>query len=236
MGVKPTKGMYHYWQSNVIMPMYNKTSMNRKCWNKGLTKKTDKRVAISHNTECMCFLCQNSRGEDFQKGRRNWQKNHYKEMVDFGKRSQQAQKQRPNYKSLQLEKAKKGGKRCHILYPNLMLKSHKKMRENSPYKWQHVGFMSEDEMKCAKFLLSKPIEGVNCHIEIENRIIDFFPQDDDLMYQGSFVEYHKLQPYWKTYQEIQTLEEYRKERRKIIEGSNFKGTPLIVIQKLSELK
>lgn len=89
--------------------------------------------------------------------------------------------------------------------------------------WEGVPFYSKEEMECAKILLDNPIRGKNCHIRIQYKEIDFFPQKEDNLYQGCFVEYHPWDKKHKTY------EEYYIEREKIIEDSKYSGIPLILI-------
>ena len=89
--------------------------------------------------------------------------------------------------------------------------------------WNDVPFYSLEEMKCAKILLSEPKMGKNCHIRIQRKEIDFFPQKKDKLYQGCFVEYHPWDKKHKTY------EEYYIERERIIKDSKYSGTPLILI-------
>jgi hypothetical protein len=102
--------------------------------------------------------------------------------------------------------------------------------ENSPYIWEGVGFLSKQEMECAKILLTKPIKGVNCHIQIGSKTIDFFPQLEDKIFIGCFVEYHP------GFNEKRTPEEYYEERQMIIEHSEYFGIPLILVTSLYELE
>lgn len=102
------------------------------------------------------------------------------------------------------------------------LKSSEINRKNRPYIWNLVSFFSEEEMKCAKLILSEPKEGINCHVKVGSKIIDFFPQSYDRMYQGCFVEYHP-------WDRKRTFEEYKKERQIVIDNSNYKGTKLILL-------
>ena len=143
---------------------------------------------------------------------------------------------------------KKGGKRVHELYPNLSkenglktqrlypnlarengLKATEINRENSPYLWEGIGFLSKEEMKVAQIILNKPIVGINCHIKVNGSIVDFCPQEEDKMFQGKFVEYHpwdrKLTP-----------EEYYNKRRKLLDENGFKDKELIVIDNQKFIK
>jgi len=95
------------------------------------------------------------------------------------------------------------------------------------HNWMGVGFLSEGEMKCAKKLLTKPIYGVNCHISIGNKTIDFFPQSTDKRYIGCFVEYHP-------WDYNLTAEEYKEKRKEVIRNSKYKGVPLVIIKSIKE--
>lgn len=108
-------------------------------------------------------------------------------------------------------------------------KAFKTIVAGQPYVWQNVHFMSNLEMECAKLILTKPIDGVNCNVNVSGKIIDFYPQEDDLMFQGKFVEYHP-------WDRRQTLEEYEEKRKQVIENSEYKGTELIVITNLEVIK
>ena len=146
-----------------------------------------------------------------------------------------------------------GGKRTQELHPNLMSKISKKYHREHPdfakrigkiggpkggqksvesrinkstFIWKGVHFMSQTEMECAKKILSKPIVGVNCHIKIGFKTIDFFPQQDDKMFQGKFVECHLCKWKWKP------VEEYKKDREEIIANSKYKETELVVLTKI----
>ena len=106
-------------------------------------------------------------------------------------------------------------------------------RKNKPYYWQGVPFMSKSERECGKIILSKPLEGINCHVKVNGHIIDFFPQADDIMFQGKFVEYHPMVKLWDG---NTTLEEYYNIRKQIIDGSEYKDKELIVIDNLNNIK
>lgn len=127
-----------------------------------------------------------------------------------------------------------GGNRTKELHPNqfkeMGKKSYESIYKNSPYIWKGVNFMSNEEMECAKILLDKPIDGVNCNIRIGSKTIDFFPQSYDKMFKGSFVEYH---PY--DFDGL-TNEEYIKKREEVIKNSNYKGKELVVIDNQNFIK
>ena len=111
-----------------------------------------------------------------------------------------------------------GGKKAGV-------KSEKSRRENSPYIWEGVNFLSKMEMIVAKNILTKPIVGVNCHINVNGKIIDFFPQEDDKMFKGKFVEFHP-------WDRKLTQEEYKLKREEIIKNSQYKNKELMVVTKL----
>jgi hypothetical protein len=113
------------------------------------------------------------------------------------------------------------------------LMSIESQRKNKPYYWQGVPFMSGSERECAKLLLTKPIDGINCNVKINGHLIDFYPQDDDKMFQGKLVEFHPLCGLWDG---DLTYEEYYKNRRKIIDNSDHKDIELIVVKNLEEIK
>jgi len=158
----------------------------------------------------------------------------------------------------------KGGKRVHELHPELRYNANKHLKDwmkkdrarfidccrkagkiggcNSmmdrlskmPFCWEGVNFMSNPELNCAKMLLNKPIKGINCHISIGSKIIDFFPQVDDKAFQGCFVEYHQFKKYSNLDRKGLSIETYKQQREEIIENSKYKGTPLIVITDLKQ--
>jgi hypothetical protein len=118
----------------------------------------------------------------------------------------------------------------HVLYSQAALKRLEKVRRQSPFSWNGVGFLSKEERKCAKLLLSKPQENINCHVKIGRKIIDFFPQQDDILFRGCFVEFHPWN--W----DGLTTEQYYEQRKNIIDDSEYKGTKLIVITDLNKVK
>lgn len=137
-------------------------------------------------------------------------------------------------KSFCSKAGKIGGKRTRELHPNIFrengINSIEKIREKSPYIWEGVGFLSNEERKCAKIILTKPIVGVNCHIKLKGGIIDFHPQENDKMFQEKFVEYHPT-----NFSKEKTLEEYFEKRRKILNENGFSDKELVLIKSLSEL-
>jgi len=128
------------------------------------------------------------------------------------------------------EKVKKEDPKAYKeMYKNAGKNTIKSLLANSPYVWNGVPFLSNLERECAKLLLKEPIDGVNCNIKIGRKSIDFFPQSDDLMFQGKFVEFH---PYCRR----TTHEEYYQKRKDAIENSEYKGIELVVIKNLEEIK
>lgn len=97
--------------------------------------------------------------------------------------------------------------------------------ENMPYLWNGIKFLSDKEMQVAKIILDKPVKGANCHIRINNKIVDFYLEDKNL-----FVEYHP----W----DMNGLseEQYYNQRRQIIDNSCYNNVDLIVITSLEEAK
>jgi len=125
---------------------------------------------------------------------------------------------------------KENPKKYHMIYSKAAQKRLEKIRKDSPFKWKNVGFLSKMERECAKLLLSSPKEGINCHVKVGRKIIDFFPTDNDLFFQNSFVEFHPWD--W----EGLTTQQYYENRKKVIDSSSYKGTQLIVIDDLKQLK
>lgn len=128
------------------------------------------------------------------------------------------------------EKKKENPELSHMKSVQSGINSAESRRKNSPYLWDGVSFLSNEECKCAKLLLSKPIDGVNCNIKIGKKIIDFYPQQNDKLFQGKFVEFHPWD--WNGL----TENEYYKQRKKVIDNSEFKNKELIVITNLNSLK
>lgn len=106
------------------------------------------------------------------------------------------------------------------------------LRKNSKHVWEGVNFRSKQEMECAKIILTKPILGVNCNISIGSKWIDFYPQKDDKMFQGYFVEYH---PILNFFYPNETSESYFNSRRKVLDENGYKDVKLILIKNLKEL-
>jgi hypothetical protein len=107
------------------------------------------------------------------------------------------------------------------------------LRNHSKHSWNGVKFRSKSEMECAKKILNRPIEGINCNIPIQNYHIDFFPQKSDKMFIGCFVEYHPINNY---FYPSETKKSYYNSRRKILDKYGFKNKKLIVITNLKEIK
>lgn len=128
-----------------------------------------------------------------------------------------------------------GGKSAHIKHPNLAhrlgLISSSKIKQNSKYKWNNIGFLSKSELQCAKQILSEPIDGINCHVTIGHNIIDFCPRDSDVLFQNKFVEFHPCN----NWLHPESYRQYYNQRRKILDDNGFKNKDLIVIQNIKEL-
>jgi hypothetical protein len=146
----------------------------------------------------------------------------------------------------------KGGKMTHKLHPNQGREFGKKwgpiggriggkiggpramenQRKGKPYIWKKVHFNSRPEIKLAPIILKKPIDGINCNVVIGSKVIDFFPQKYDKMFQGEFVEYHEFNSDKLGHDLVgRTREEYKKERELAIANSKYKGTPLIILDR-----
>lgn len=121
--------------------------------------------------------------------------------------------------SLQSKLGKRGGSKTAEI-----------LRKKREFLWDDVIFNNEQEMIVAFYLLSKPKVGYNYQIKIKNKFIDFFPQMDDKMYIGCFVEYHP----WD--RSNISEEKYFDNRNEIINKSKFHDIPLIVIKNLSEIE
>ena len=120
---------------------------------------------------------------------------------------------------LQRQLGKKGG-----------LKTIQILRKNSKYLWDGVKFMSNMEVQCAKKILKRPIDGINCNIIIGTKTIDFYPQSYDKKFQGKLAEFH---PWDK---DGRTFEQYYSDRRKILDENGYKDVELIVIKSLTDIK
>jgi hypothetical protein len=105
-----------------------------------------------------------------------------------------------------------------------------KLRCRTQYIWNGTNFMSGAEMECAKILLTKPILGINYQFKLNGKLIDFFPQIEDKLFQGCFVEYHPDTQFFDKH----PIEKYIDDRKKVIENSTHKGIPLIVVTSLRE--
>ena len=66
------------------------------------------------------------------------------------------------------------------------------------------------------------------------QVLDFFPQKDDKMFQGCFVEYHPLKNTNLDWNNL-PIEDYIKQREEIIKNSEYHEIPLIVITDLKQL-
>jgi hypothetical protein len=111
------------------------------------------------------------------------------------------------------------------------VKTVKKLIKHSKYKWYGVGFLSKAERECAKILLTRPIVNYNCHIRVGSKTIDFFPQKEDKIFMGQFVEFHPVVKF--LHSESKTR--YYNRRRKALDDNGFKNKKLIVIQNLNEI-
>jgi len=115
------------------------------------------------------------------------------------------------------------------MYKNAGVNSFQSILDNSPFYWKGVPFLSNLEREAAKLILMEPKKGINCHIKIGRKTIDFYPQQYDLQFQGKLVEFHP-------YERHTTQDEYFKARKKIVDNSKYNGTELIVITNLNDIK
>jgi hypothetical protein len=120
---------------------------------------------------------------------------------------------------------------CQKKFEEGRRKAYNNWLKNSPYVWKDVGFLSKEERECAKLLLTKPIFGINCHVRIGRKTIDFFPQEDDKLFKGMFVEYHPCHQRFDKRNETQ----YYLDRIRTIKNSKYKDVPLIHITSLKQL-
>ena len=100
-----------------------------------------------------------------------------------------------------------------------------------PYYWNNVPFASNMELECAKTLLKEPVYGINCHIAIGNKIIDFFPREDDYLFNNCLVEFHPCPQHG----DSRTIEEYYEERNNIIKNSQYKHIPFVLISEIKDI-
>jgi len=111
--------------------------------------------------------------------------------------------------------------------PERKEKIRKHSKENKPYWFLGVAFDSEQERKVVKLISKKlgiiPIEGVNCHIAMGNEI--------DFYIFGFFWEHHPMVKLWDG---EKTVEDYYRERRKILDDNGFKKYSLKVTNTLEE--
>jgi hypothetical protein len=96
-----------------------------------------------------------------------------------GKATQKILEKRPDYQDLKRRRSLNGG-----------IKASEINRKNKPYYWRGVAFDSNYERQIAQTILKEPAEGINCHVKVGNKIVDFSPKEDDKMFCGHLVEYH----------------------------------------------
>lgn len=109
----------------------------------------------------------------------------------------------------------------------------KSRRENSPYRFLDVSFLSGQERQVAMLFNKKlgfiPQNGVNCSFKVNRSIIDFKFGDD-------FIEYHPFHYKNNTDKSGRTFEQYFEARRKILDENGYKNASLIVLKNLEEVK
>lgn len=121
-----------------------------------------------------------------------------------------------------------GGKRSHELHPDLASRmgqaACKTNREKKPYWWGDTQFGSEEECQVAHKILRRPINGVNCQVQVGSKTVDFYPCWDDKLFQNSLVEYHPFD------MNNRTLMQYYHERRNAADNNGHAGVPLIILK------
>lgn len=100
-----------------------------------------------------------------------------------------------------------------------------KRRKDYPYWFMGVPFDSKEERKMAMLLNSLcgfvPEEGVNCHVKVGGGEIDF-------KVGTVFLEYHPC-PQW---YDGRTIEEYKTDRRQLLDKNGYRRNSLIVVDDL----
>lgn len=124
------------------------------------------------------------------------------------------------------------------------LKAIKVLRENAPYIYRKCKFDSGAEMECAKLLfeagrIGRIIEGKTVHVRMNGAEVDF--QLDD----GTFVEYHKMNPFYRNdfnlvklakQRGTNPIREYYRIRRKILNRNGFQKNSLMVFQSIHQVR
>lgn len=123
-------------------------------------------------------------------------------------------------------------KKAHELYP-LALLALESRRKNYPYEFMGCFFDSDSERKVCKLffengLIEKPEEGENIHFKIGKYHVDFFINNQ------IFVEFHPPADYGRTKGE--TVKSYYLYKRNILDRNGYKNYPLIVIDRLRDIK
>lgn len=113
------------------------------------------------------------------------------------------------------------------------MRAQKVLYKKYKWLWNNTKFITRDEMLCAKKILIRPKINYNCQYVINGKRIDFYPQKEDKMFQGCFVEFH---PQNKFLRPNETSKSYYVSRRKLLNNNGYKDKKLIVIQNLKELE
>lgn len=185
----------------------SRQDVKEKMRKEGLKRRGKTLKQLGHKPNCTCGWCKQKRGDV------SWITEEVR-----------------NKKSITLKKRmKENPEKWGPIYKRVGEEAFKSNIKNRPYIWNNVHFMSSLEMKCAKMLLTEPIDGINCNIKVNGCFIDFFPQEYDKLYQGMFVEYHP----WDS--SGLTPEEYYNQRKDVINSSEYKGIELIVITNLEDI-
>jgi len=101
---------------------------------------------------------------------------------------------------------------------------------NRYYWFMGVGFLSNVECEVAKLKFKEigivPIPEVNCHIQVDGKVVDFYNL-------GCFEEFHPMNG---NYENGRPRVEYYKERRELLDKNGYKKYPLIHWTSLREVE
>ena len=130
------------------------------------------------------------------------------------------------------DQLKEMSKKAHEKYP-LALLALESRRKRFPFKFMDCSFDSDSERRLCKIfveynLIIKPMKGKNIHFKIGRRHVDFFIKNK------VFVEFHPPMNYGT--KKGETVESYYEEKRKFLDENGYRKYPLIVIDRLIDLK
>jgi hypothetical protein len=188
-----------------------------KIWNKGLTTKTDERIK--------------KMGEKISNSKRGKKNLKYSENLQEKRKSPQYDKWYKNsrFKGAFKKWKEKNPENFLIHQSRAGICSIKSIRKNKPYWFNGVPFDSKMERECAIKLLKMGflkhlIEGVTCHKTVGSKEFDFF---NKIFNKEIFIEYH---PYDRKF----SLQEYYKNRKKILNENGYENSLFFVIASLKE--